>query len=244
MKMQKLEPMQGQLNMAKNYLEQQIELSIGKRSVVFGYMYGMVIFHNGEQVVAAAKDRMLHIFHEQVELADFQFLTRCNAVDLNAIKSANALFCKRCRRWLTFHPILKRCSCGTYLKARKRFYIDGKEIEEDLELLESTVAKHDMYEQTILELAKSNRDVRKMPKQMACKVSRVRSVINAWKVRAKIKRYKSIPVSYVARSKTVNNYCIERRSYTWFLEKAVIKVNGKAVPEEAKIPLLLSMNIF
>ncbi len=242
--MQKLETTQSQLNMAKNYLEQQIELSIGKRSVVFGPMYGMVVFHDGERVVAAMQSMKLYIFDEHVNLANFEFPTRCNAVDLNAIKSANALFCKRCRRWLTFHPVLKRCSCGTYLKARKRFYIDEKEIEEDLELLESTVAKHDMYEQTILELAKSNKDVQRMPKQMACEVSRVRSVINAWKVRAKIKRYNSMPVSYLARSKTVNNHCIERRSYTWFVEKAVIKVNGKVVPEEAKIPLLLSMNIF
>lgn len=242
--MQKLETIQSQLNMAKNYLEQKVELSVGKRSVVFGTMHGMIVFHDGENVVAAVKDRMLHVFHEQVKFADIQFPTRCNAVDLDAIKSAKALYCKRCKRWLAFHPILKRCSCGTYLKARKRFYIDENEIEEDLGLLESAVAKRDMYEQKILELAKSNKDVRKMPMQMAQKVSSVRAMISAQKARTRIMQYNSTQTSFAAPSKTVKNYCIERRSYTWFVEKAVIKVNGKVIPEEAKIPLLLSMNIF
>jgi hypothetical protein len=54
----------------------------------------------------------------------------------------------------------------------------------------------------------------------------------------------SMQASFAAPSETVKNYCIEGGSYTWFLEKAVIKVNGKVIPEEAKIPLLLSMNIF
>src|SRR3989338_8924265 len=131
------------LQVAKNYLEQEIEASGSKPSVVFGPYKGVTVYHNGTSIVAIADKEMLKIFHENVSIDTLEVPTKVDSARLTEIKSVAAQYCKRCRVYFEKHEGLTHCRCGKYLKPRKRFFIGENRVENSDEMAEIQFAIKD-----------------------------------------------------------------------------------------------------
>jgi hypothetical protein len=131
------------LQVAKNYLEQEIEASGFKPSVVFGPYKGVTVYHNGTSIVAIADKEMLKIFHENVSIDTLEVPTKVDSARLTEIKSVAAQYCKRCRVYFEKHEGLTHCRCGKYLKPRKRFFIGENRVVNSDEMAEVQFAIKD-----------------------------------------------------------------------------------------------------
>jgi hypothetical protein len=197
---------------AKNYLEQQLELAGQKRTILFENHNSLVFFYDQQRnLVASLQKGTLHIFFK--DNCKFEKMqTQQVAVFLENIQSKRALYCKRCRKWLEYHEGLIRCRCGKYLKTRKRFYTHNNQIEDSDELAEIQFAIQDIKDAKRIETKKRRKET-------------VLSGITD-----------SIAGRYVLKG------CNEPvRQKSSFVERTILKVKGRIVPDEYKIPVLMEL---
>jgi hypothetical protein len=108
---------------AKNYLEQKIEAATGRKArIIFGPYRGRNAFMHGTALAGLEENGILKIFDDVAS----GIPASVRPVRLDQIESADALYCKRCRIYYEMQPGVTRCTCHTYLKPRKAFYVHGE----------------------------------------------------------------------------------------------------------------------
>lgn len=196
---------------AKNYLEQQLELAGQKKTILFENHDNLVFFYDQQRKLLASLQKGML----QVFFKDnskFEKTQTQVTVSLENIQSKRALYCKRCRKWLEHHQGLTHCRCGKYLKTRKRFYIHKNQIEDSDDLAEIQFAKQDVKDAKRIESKKRRKEI-------------VLTGIN-----------NSIAGRYVLKG------CNEPvRQKSSFVERTTLKVKGRIVPDEYKIPVMMEL---
>ena len=150
------------LLLAKNYLEQQLEIQGYDGHVKYDQTNkALVQYRVKEGTVAVLRDGKLSIFKMPMKKFRGALPVEVQSVDMDSIQTQKATCCKRCHEWKKTANIT-RCQCGGYLVNRKRFSIDTVE-SWDEEFLEIEFAKKDIRAAVKIDRILSNRPKRYDP---------------------------------------------------------------------------------